>query len=550
MVNLRARSRRAAAFFLLVASTVAVLAPVASAHASIDSTSPEAGKVVSAMPDENVIVFNEGVSIADGAVRVIDPTGNDVRGIESRVVDGTTVLTTLPELDAQGSYTIAWRAVSADGHPISGAYLVHVGAATLTEPAEAPESSVPLAANILRVSGAVLLLGAAAMLLSTGARGQRWWNLALLGAFLAAVGSVVAVGLGPADSVMIALNTVSGRMAFAALVAAAVGACVASAGAPTLSAALLGLMIVAAAAQGHAVAMSPLWRSTTLTVLHVVAAVGWAAGLLFLLRLGAVESPARLRAAVGRFSPWAAGAVALLLGTGVGLVLGRIPFGELLRYNYGRLSLLKVLLLLVALVLVLVNRGRVATLPEAMPLEPTPSDDAQIDDAPSGDMQPEDTGGEPTQVVPSLSAKVLAGIRAEVLVLALALVVGAVLSQVPPPDLTAQATTDGRFAERLAFGPGELDLTVEPATRGTNEIHVVALDDAGRLMAGIGELKLEMRLPSEDLGPLEPEMAVITVGHSVSYAEIPLAGEWEMTVTGRTEKFQEYTAVFTVPVEP
>lgn len=521
MLNPRVLCCRATALIAVVFVMLGLLAPTVSAHALIDATSPEEGVVLRSAPRQNVIEFNEGVSIGSGAVRLLDPSGTEVAGLSSEVVDGTTIVTELPELDQQGSYTVSWRAVSADGHPISGAYLFHLGAETLTEPAESVEASVPLLANVLRVLGATLALGAAAVLIATGARGQRWWNLALVGTVLAATGSVVAVGLGLTDSVSIALSTLSGRMAFVALVAAAVGACVAAAGAPTLSAALLGLLVVAVSAQGHAVALSPLWRSTTLTVLHVIAAVGWAAGLLFLLRLGPDTPPDRLRGAAARFSPWAAGSVVVLAATGTALVLGRVPFGDLLRYNYGRVAVLKLVMLVVALAMVAVNRRRLASLvaPDAA-----------------------------TATV--VTRRFLAGVRIEVLVLAAALVAGAVLSQIPPPDLTAVQERTGMFAERLEFGPGDLDLTVEPAKRGTNEIHVVALDDAGRLMGDITELKLEMRLPSKDLGPLEPEMSVITVGHSVSYADIPLDGEWEMTVTGRTDRFQEYTAVFTVPVEP
>ena len=58
-------------------------------------------------------------------------------------------------------------------------------------------------------------------------------------------------------------------------------------------------------------------------------------------------------------------------------------------------------------------------------------------------------------------------------------------------------------------------------------------------MAGIDDLRLSLTLPAEDVGPLEPEMQPITTGHSVSYAEIPLAGEWTVEVTGRPSKFEE-----------
>ncbi len=50
------------------------------------------------------------------------------------------------------------------------------------------------------------------------------------------------------------------------------------------------------------------------------------------------------------------------------------------------------------------------------------------------------------------------------------------------------------------------------------------------------------------MGPLAPEMQRITTGHSVSYGEFPLAGEWTVEVTARPSKFEELRATFTVPI--
>jgi hypothetical protein len=57
-----------------------------------------------------------------------------------------------------------------------------------------------------------------------------------------------------------------------------------------------------------------------------------------------------------------------------------------------------------------------------------------------------------------------------------------------------------------------------------------------------------LTLPSDDVGPLEPEMIPITAGHSMSYAEFPLAGDWTVEVVARPSKFEELRASFEVPI--
>ena len=59
---------------------------------------------------------------------------------------------------------------------------------------------------------------------------------------------------------------------------------------------------------------------------------------------------------------------------------------------------------------------------------------------------------------------------------------------------------------------------------------------------------LALTLPSDGVGPLKPEMQQITTGHAVSYAQIPLAGNWTVLVTARPSKFVELRATFTVPI--
>jgi methionine-rich copper-binding protein CopC len=118
----------------LIAILVAALAATpAAAHASLISSSPPDGAAVATAPTKVELIFSEAV----GALSIIAVTGPD--GVQ--VVDGPTQIQNawavqpLKTLTAVGLYKIAYRAVSADGHPVSG---------RLTFTYAPPGSNIPL----------------------------------------------------------------------------------------------------------------------------------------------------------------------------------------------------------------------------------------------------------------------------------------------------------------------------------------------------------------------------------------------------------------------
>lgn len=475
----------------------------AGAHAVLVGSSPTSDAVLDAAPDEVRLDFDESVTISDDAVRVFDPAGDEVGGVAASLDWDRTVVAELPDLAQQGSYTVGWRAVSGDGHPIRGAFLFHLGGRTLTEPVEIPDAGAPLAAELLRGGGAVAALGGLVVVLGVGRRVSWRWLPVVGGTAAAVAGSLLAVGGGLGDAFGVVVDTMSGRMALVALGAAVLGSIAALTGPRPAELAVAAASVVAVAAQGHAVSLDPLVLSATLTVAHVAAAVAWGVGLVLVERAVRTTDAQDARSFIRRASPWGVVAVLVLGASGAVLVLDRVPTDELVSSTYGRLALVKLVLLLVAVVLALRNR--------------------------LGDAGP---------------TALLRSVRVEAVVLAVALVVGAALSQVPPPG----ELTGGDVVERREIPGGFIELTVEPGERGTNEVHVLAISQDGRLLGDVGELTLELSLPERDLGPLEPEMQPIAAGHSVAYADVPLAGEWEFTVVARPSRFEEITADFTVPV--
>jgi copper transport protein len=543
-------------------------AGTASAHASLVEMQPGSDRSVDASPTEVRLIFNEGVTITPDAIRVFDPAARQLDGIVAHDA-GTVVSAELPQLTADGSYTVAWHVVSADGHPIRGAYLFHLREATLSEPVDAASPAGSGPADLFRALGAVLALAGLAVsfvvlsLVDRRAGTPRWWSLrwvpVVAGATLLLGGSVAAVGSSLAASFEVVLDTASGRMALVAVLLA-VGGLVVSV-LPwdrRIETALAAATVLAVALQGHAVSLPPVLFSATATALHVGAAVLWAAGLLWLDHRSRAVPDGELRADVIRLSPWGMAMVVAIAVTGALLMIERMAVDQLLTSGYGRLGLVKVTALLVAVGIAWWNRRLVhlpidpTTTPGSAGSARTPADAAAARTGQAGAVALQTSERTAEETAPSTTAEALRrGVRAEVVALAVALIAGAALAQVPPPD-TAVASgpgvTGGIFADRAEFGDGHLDLTLDPGRRGVNEVHVTALASDGRLMSEAAEFSLAMELPSEDIGPIEPELQVITGGHSSAFVRVPFEGNWTVTVTSRTDRFTELSARFEVPI--
>jgi copper transport protein len=527
----------------LVAVALVVAAGPVAAHATLMESSPPDGALLADPPTRITLTFSEDVVATPDAVRLIDPDGEEVSGIRS-VGSGAVLTADVPAVGADGSYTVSWRVVSADGHPIRGAYLFHLRESTASEPVAAG-SSGSLAADVLRAVGAILALAGAVLCLvaATGSSAARRrsplrWVPVVAGAALLGAGSVVAVGSSVSASMEVVASTTSGRMAIAALGLSVAGLFASLWRSPrVVEAALAGSVVLAVSLQGHAVALAPVALSATATAAHVTAAVVWATGLFWLERRTRTAPDDVVRADVDRLSPFGMAVVVVVAGSGAWLLLDRVALGELLATNYGRLGLVKVVLLVAAVLIAARNWAVVRS------------------ERPVGSPVERSVAAGPTAVVvgsvgaaPALRRRV----RVEMVVLALALVTGAVLAQVPPPSIagTGQAPAGGVFERRVDFGDGRLDLLVEPGRPGVNEVHMTALGSDGRLMIEAEEFTLEVQPPGQGLGPVVPDVQSITAGHSVAYATIPFAGVWTFTVTSRVDRFREYRATLDVPVGP
>ncbi|MBT2471977.1 copper resistance protein CopC/CopD [Streptomyces sp. ISL-66] len=164
----------------LLAALFTTAAP-ASAHAALTASDPKDGAVVATAPAQVTLSFSEGVAMNGDSIRVLDPQGKRVDTGELRdLCSGNTIRygTALRPGLADGTYTVAWQAISADSHPVAGAFTFSVGAPSETAvslPAQtAGDGPVALAYVIARYAayaGFAVMVGAAAFVLLCWRRG-------------------------------------------------------------------------------------------------------------------------------------------------------------------------------------------------------------------------------------------------------------------------------------------------------------------------------------------------------------------------------------------
>lgn len=132
----------------LTAALAVLAAPPAAAHDRLTGSDPADGSQLDAPPAAITLTFNTEPLSVEPQVVVTDSAGTVVvQG--SPTIAGPTA--TLP-LDTAAtplggdSYTVAWRVVSSDGHPIEGTFGFSVADQPAAEPAPAePEPSTPSA---------------------------------------------------------------------------------------------------------------------------------------------------------------------------------------------------------------------------------------------------------------------------------------------------------------------------------------------------------------------------------------------------------------------
>ncbi|WP_435850988.1 copper resistance CopC/CopD family protein [Streptomyces roseolus] len=393
-----------ARLLVLAAALLGVLlagAAPASAHAALTGSDPGDGAVVATAPKEVGLTFSEQVAMSADSIRVLDPSGR--RADTGEIIDlcsgavvkyGVALRAGLPD----GTYTVAWQTVSADSHPIAGAFTFSIGAPSATSVA-LPEQSAGGGivgalygiARYLSYAGFAVLVGGGAFVLLCWPRGAgvrpvqrtvvRGW-LTLTGATLAMLllrgpytGSGKLADVFDLAGLQAVLQTKTGAaltsrlllLGAAALFVAVLFGAYARRTDPKERKDLafglgLGGTVVAAGIAGtwalaeHASTGIQPGIAMPVDILHLLAVAAWLGGLTTLL-VALYRTPSVERAAVERFSRVAFVSVAALVATGLYQSWRQVgSWSALTGTRYGQLLLVKIGLMAVLVGIAWISR--------------------------------------------------------------------------------------------------------------------------------------------------------------------------------------------------
>ncbi|MFE0588422.1 copper resistance protein CopC [Micromonospora echinospora] len=135
---------------VLVTAVALFLAPAspAAAHNTLQEATPARNARVTTPPGEITLRFMQKLDPDATTITLTDDTGQNVP-TGDLTVTGPTGTIALDEPIADGTYTVAYRVVSADGHPVQGSYRFTVADPTrTTSPTNAASpSAVPTTAQ-------------------------------------------------------------------------------------------------------------------------------------------------------------------------------------------------------------------------------------------------------------------------------------------------------------------------------------------------------------------------------------------------------------------
>lgn len=114
------------------------LAPAASAHSVLLNSSPADGSGVARVPASVILTFNEPIQASTMQVAVTASSGVSVTDVDA-TVSGSVITQELPNDLPNDDYTVAYRVVSVDGHPVADSITF-----TINDPTVSAE---PLGAN-------------------------------------------------------------------------------------------------------------------------------------------------------------------------------------------------------------------------------------------------------------------------------------------------------------------------------------------------------------------------------------------------------------------
>ncbi|QNE13387.1 copper resistance CopC family protein [Pseudarthrobacter sp. NBSH8] len=176
--------------FVFVAAVLGFAAP-ASAHDAAESSSPAQGATVATAPEQVSVTFNKNPLGIGAQFSVKDSAGAEWADGALEIVDSTATQKLKAGAPA-GAYTVVWRVVSSDSHPIEGTFgFTATAAAAGAAPSGTSAGASPSAA--IPTMGSAEPGTVAAPAPAENASQPFPWSLVIFAAV--AVGLLVAIGI-------------------------------------------------------------------------------------------------------------------------------------------------------------------------------------------------------------------------------------------------------------------------------------------------------------------------------------------------------------------
>jgi copper transport protein len=526
MALLITAARRMALAAMLAVSLSLLFSGPAAAHAELVNTTPANGAQLTKPPTEIEMTFTESVNLLPNGIRLVDGAGAVVPTPDPTVAGGT-VLWPMPTDLPEGAYVVTFRVVSADGHPISGAFSFGIGAAATVGPGAATggesggttvgdATTAPWAVVSSRLAGYVgfaLFAGVIAFVLfcapdtSKNPALQLLARSGLIGGAIATVAGLLVQGPYTAG---VSMSRVVDLQLLAVTLATPFGAAMMwrlalygvlgllawrlsgiTAGLATwLVPASVASTAVTIAAAGHGGSSDPL--SLGVHALHALAAGLWVGGLVVLIALRRSVEPRTLH----KFSTLAMASVLTLVVTGILNSVRHLTRLEQLLSDYGLTLVLKLLLVAGTLSAAAVSRWRLRQ--KRIPV---------------------------------------GSVRVEVAFTVAVFAITALLSTTAPPPAAEMATHSGHHAEPASSDTvqmsladqGKAALTVSPSTTTGSHVHLVLTDRNGQPLSAT-RVSLKVANPGRDIAPIPVPMTMRDGAWAADY-RFPLPGTWKTILT-------------------
>lgn len=510
-----------------VGATLAGAARPAMAHATLLSTVPTDDELLPSVPDTVELRFDEPVEVLDGAIRVFGPDGERVD--LARVEPDGAELSAPIDAAQRGTYTVAWRVLSEDSHNLSGSFVFHVGersGAVAIDDSDDPLVDVAgTIGRLLALSGAVLVFGAGVvtMLAAKEERVAARLRPLVLGAAAGGVLGVALILVGRAaassgrslpDAISLTPDLATGSRT--GLLTLGRALCLVAAGAFAVNVALwrraawvvlaaTGAAIVLTTLAGHAWTAEERAIAVASDVTHQLAIGIWIGGAVAL--LAGLRSSDNRGQLARRFSAVAVAAAGVVAVTGTISAFIQIgSFEALTSTGYGQLVIAKVIGFAVLVTFGWLNRRHLVPIAERA------------------------------------AAPLIRSLRWEVLVAAMVLTVTAVLIEQPP----GRTAVDRPFAATVTADDATLQVTVEPARTGPNDLHLYFYNAVSGEVLPVDAV--EVTAGTTDIPPRRLDVVPITASHvSVLGATFTAVGTWDIAVT-LVRAGQPTTFILEVPI--